>query len=385
MSFTFEETRKMKKFFKHTALLGLKEIKSFLNDKVFLIFVIYVFSVNIVFAAKGASLDLKNASVAYVDEDKSQLSQRYIQALRKPHFKTPVEITFDEIEEKLDKGKNTFAIIIPKNFQADLMSGKETSIQLNIDATAVSQGYIGDAYITQIINQETLRFFNEKNFETKLPVEQVVKVLHNPNLSSEWFMSISELIIVTTMLSMILPAVALIREKEIGTIEHLLVMPLTEVEIIISKIWPNILIILLCAGLSMAVIVQLYFGVTIQGSILSLMLGLIVFLFAIASLGIVLATFSKNIPQIAIIVILVMMPMVFLSGTFTPPESMPGPMEHLMFLSPLKHAIDYIMSLVFRGAGLLDLWKQLSAMLLTGILFFTVALFRFRAWFNSER
>lgn len=375
----------MKKFFRHTTLLGLKEIKSFLHDKVFLIFVIYAFSLNIVVAAKGASLDLKNASVAYVDEDKSQLSRRYIQALRKPHFKTPVEIKFDEIDKNLDMGKYTFVIVIPSRFQADLMSGKNPSIQLNIDATAVSQAYIGDAYITQIINQETLRFFNDRDFRANLPVEQVVKVLHNPNLSSEWFMSISELIMITTMLSMILPAVALIREKESGTIEHLLVMPLTELEIILSKVWSNALIILLCAGLSMAAIVQLYFGVKIQGSIWSMLLGLMIFQFSITSLGIVLATFSKNTPQIAIIVILVMMPMVFLSGTFTPAESMPGPMASLMFLSPLKHAIDFVMSLVFRGAGLLDLWKQLGALLLTGTLFFTIALMRFRRWFNSGR
>jgi ABC-2 type transport system permease protein len=161
-------------------------------------------------------------------------------------------------------------------------------------------------------------------------------------------------------------------------------MPLTEMEIMVSKIWSNALIIVLCAGLSMAAIVQLYFGVNIQGSIWNMMLGLIIFQFTITSLGIVLATFSKNTPQIAIMTILVMMPMVFLSGTFTPPESMPGPMRHLMFLSPLKHAIDFIMSVVFRGAGLKDLWKEIGALLFTGTLFFSLALFRFRRWFNSE-
>ena len=121
----------IKSFIKHTYTLGKKELKSFLNDKVFVVFVVWAFTLNIIVAANAGNLDVKNASVAIVNEDHSVLSRNIEKGLRAPYFKPPVEITFKDIDELLDKGKYGFIIVIPEHFQADLVAGKPTEIQLN--------------------------------------------------------------------------------------------------------------------------------------------------------------------------------------------------------------------------------------------------------------
>lgn len=373
-------------FFKHTYTLGKKEVKSFLNDKVFVIFVVWAFTLNIIIAANSGNLEVKNAAVAIVNEDHSELSRNIIKSLRQPYFQQPAEIYFKEIDDVLDKGKYSFVIVIPSQFQADLIANKPTEVQLNIDATVISQAYVGSTYIKEIINKEISNFLesNLESDEVRPVFEQVVRIKYNPNTKSEWFMSISEIIMMGTILSMMLPAVALVREKESGTIEHLLVMPITPSEIMISKIWSNSIIILLFAIASMLFIVKGYYGVKIEGSLILFFVGFVIFQFSIASLGIVLATFASNTAQLALLTIVTMMPMVFLSGAFTPVESMSPMVQKIMFLSPLKHCMDFSFAVVFRSATLFEAWKPLSFMTLYGIILFTVSSLRFNSWFNSR-
>ena len=288
----------------------------------------------------------KNAAVAIVNEDQSTLSRNISKALRQPYFQEPVEISYAEINEGLDQGKYSFVIVIPEHFQANLLAGKPTEIQLNIDATAISQGYIGSGYIKQIIMSEINTFLNSNVEKNEKPLfDQVIRVKYNPNLKSEWFMSVAQIIMMGTMLSIMLPAVALVREKESGTIEHLLVMPITPQEIMFSKIWSNSLIILFFAILSMNIVVKGYYGVHIQGSLILFFIGFMLFQFSVTSLGIVLSTFASNTAQLALSTIAVMMPMVFLSGAYTPAESMSPFMQKIMFFvikKPLLGAAFFI-------------------------------------------
>ncbi|HSQ97349.1 MAG TPA: ABC transporter permease [Rickettsiales bacterium] len=373
-------------FLKHTYTLGIKEIKSFLNDKIFVIFVIWAFTLNIVIAANAGNLEVKNAAVAVVNEDHSVLSRNILMSLREPYFQEPVEISFNEINNALDKGKYSFVIVIPSYFQANLLAGKPTEIQLNIDATVVSQAYVGSTYIKQIINTEISNLLetNLSSNKSRPVFEQVIRVKYNPNTKSEWFMSIAEVIMMGTILSIMLPAVALVREKESGTIEHLLVMPITPQEIMLSKIWSNSIIILLFAIASVLFIVQGYYGVKIEGSLVLFFIGFIIFQFSITSLGIVLATFANNTAQLALLTIAVMMPMVFLSGAFTPMESMSPIVQEIMFLSPLKHCMDFSFAVIFRAATFLDIWKPMLFMIIYGIILFTLSSLRFKSWFNSR-
>lgn len=375
----------MRNFLKHVYRLGLKEVKSFLNDKVFFIFVIWSFTLNIIVVSNAGNMDVKNASIAVVNEDNSQLSRNIIQGLREPFFKTPANITFSEIDKNMDLGNYTFVVVIPEHFEADLLSNKLAEIQLNIDATVISQAYIGSGYIKQIINKEVNDYINEgqKNTDFK-SFDNIIRVKYNPNSISEWFMSIAQVITMGTMLSMMLPAVALVREKESGTIEHLLVMPITPQEIMLSKIWSNALIILLFTMLSIQLVIKGYFGVKIEGFILLFFMGFIIFQFSVTSLGILLATFANNTAQLALLIILVMMPMVFLSGMYTPMESMAPIIQDIMFLSPLKHCMDFAFAVIFRGTTILEIWKPILWMLGMGVSLFIISSLRFNRWFNSS-
>lgn len=378
----------MRNFLRHIYNLGIKEIKSFLNDKLFVLFVVWAFTLNIIVAANTTNMDVRNASIAVVDEDDSQLSKRITANLREPYFKDPIHISFGDINDSLDMGKFTFVLVIPAHFQADLSAGKNAELQLNIDATVMSQAYVGSGYIKTIINKEVNDYLvkNGLSRSSSVPYQQVIRIKYNPNVISEWFMSIAQLITIGTMLSMMLPAVALIREKEAGTIEHLLVMPISPQEIMLSKIWSNGLIILLFSIMSMIIIVQGYFRVKIQGSLILFFVGFLIFQFSITSMGMVLATFANNTAQLALLIIMVMMPMIFLSGMYTPMESMAPILQKIMFLSPLKHCMDFAFAVVFRGAGISEIWQSMAWMLGMGIFLFIFSLMRFSSWFNnSER
>ena len=379
----------IRSFLKHIYILGIKEIKSFFNDKVFLVFVIWGFTLNIIVSANAGNMDVKNAAVAVVMEDDSLLSKNIVTALRQPYFKTPDLVSYGDIEDLLDKGKYVFIITIPENFESNLVAGKPTEIQLNVDATAISLAYVGSGYIKQIISKEINTYLDASGKSLKkasqMQFDQVVRVKYNPNMKSEWFMSVAQIIIMSTMLSMMLPAVALVREKESGTIEHLLVMPIIPQEIMLSKIWSNSLIILCFAIMSMLIVVKGHYGLQIEGSLLLYFVGFVIFQFSVTSLGIVLATFVNNTAQLALSIIVVMMPMVFLSGAYTPMESMTPLMQKLMFISPLKHCMDFSFAVIFRAATLADIYKPMIYMIITGIVLFVSASIKFNSWFNSSR
>ncbi|MDD2839655.1 MAG: ABC transporter permease [Rickettsiales bacterium] len=378
----------VKSSFKHIYILGKKEVKSFLNDRIFVIFVVWAFTLNVIIAADAGNLEVKNAAIAIVNEDQSILSRNITMGLREPYFQKPVEISFADIDDALDKGKYSFVLVIPEHFQANLLAQKPTEIQLNIDATVISQAYIGSNYIKQIINTEISNYLQTgltANNDSRSMFEQVIRVKYNPNRQSEWFMSIAEIIMMGTILSIMLPAVALVREKESGTIEHLLVMPITPQEIMLSKIWSNSIIILLFAIASMLIVVEGYYGVKVQGSLILFFIGFIIFQFSIASLGIVLATFANNTAQLALLTVAVMMPMVFLSGAYTPIESMSPFVQKIMFLSPLKHCMDFSFAVIFRGATIFEAWQPMLFMALYGIILFTFSSLKFNNWFNSTR
>ena len=284
----------------------------------------------------------------------------------------------------MDMGNYTFVLVIPSRFQANLLSGKTAEIQLNIDATVMTQGYIGSNYIKQIVTQEIENYLMENGKQPQISsYDHIVRIKYNPNIISEWFMAIAQMVNQGTMLSMLLPAVAMVRERESGTIEHLLVMPLTAKEIMLSKIISNSLIILLFAIISMLTVVRGYFNVNIQGSLWLFFFGFILFQFNVTSLGIALSTFANNTAQLALLTMAVMMPISFLSGMYTPMESMAPILQKVMFLSPLKHCMDFTYPVIFRGAGFFEVWKPMLWMLGMGILLFSLSSFRFNRWFNN--
>ena len=175
-------------------------------------------------------------------------------------------------------------------------------MQINSDATAVAQAGNGTGYLQQIIAQQVLSYVRHAGGAAELPVNFVVRVMFNPNLKSEWFTSVMQIINNITMLSIILTGAALIREREHGTIEHLLAMPVTPNEVMLAKIWANGLVILVAAVVSMKLVVQLVLQVPIAGSLLLFLAGALLYLFSVTALGILLATFTTSMAQFGLLV-----------------------------------------------------------------------------------
>lgn len=358
--------------------LGIKELRSLWHDKVLLFFVLWAFSFGVYSAATAVTRELHHAAIAVVDEDRSPLSQRIVGAFYGPYFRPPALIGLTEIDPGLDAGRYTFVLDIPPNFQRDVQAGRQPTLQVNIDATQMSQAFIGASYIQNIVMDETTGFVQRRSRDTALPIPLVVRVRFNPNLNGIWFGGVMKIIDHITMLSVILTGAALIREREHGTLEHLLVMPLTPFQIMVAKIWANGAVVLVAAGLSLWLVVRGVLGVPIAGSVTLFLFGAALHLFSSTSLGIFLGTIARSMPQFGLLMILVILPLQLLSGGMTPRESMPGVVQTIMLAAPTTHFVKFAQAILYRGAGLDVVWPQFLAITAIGAVFFLVALTRFR-------
>ena len=358
--------------------LGLKELRSLWADKVLLVLIVWAFTGAIYAAAKGVSQELHNAPVAVVDEDRSPLSQRLVGSLTKPYFKPPQRIQFNQMDRMLDHGEVTFAIVIPANFQQDLNAGHRPTIQLNIDATSMSQSFIGAGYIRSIFVGELNEYLTGKRDASDAPIRLATRVRYNPNLIGYWFGGVMEVINIVNMLTVILVGAAFIREREHGTLEHLLAMPLAPFEIMLAKVWANGLIVLAGTTLSLLGVVQGLLQVPIAGSVPLFLGGAALYLFSAASIGIFLGTLARSMPQFGLLFMLTIIPLQMLSGGVTPRESMPVFVQDIMLAAPTTYFVRLAQGTLYRGAGLETVWPDLLAIIAIGTVFFALALQRFR-------
>ena len=358
--------------------LGIKELRSLARDPLMLLLIGYVFTVSVYTAATSLPETLNKAPIAIVDEDHSALSARIMDAFYPPYFTPPVLTTLQEMDSRMDAGLTTFSLDIPPNFQRDVLAGRRPEVQLNIDATRMTQAFTGGGYIQTIVTTEVAAFVQRYRAATILPVELAARARFNPTLSNTWFGAVIRVIDEITMLSIILTGAALIREREHGTIEHLVVMPVTPLEIMVSKIWAMAVVVLASAALSLVFIVQGLLAVPIEGSVVLFLAGAAVYLFATTSMGIFLATMARSTPQFALLVILAILPLQMLSGAVTPRESMPQLLQDVMLAAPTTHYIILAEAVLFRGAGLDVVWPQLLALLGIGAVLFALSLQRFR-------
>ncbi len=358
--------------------LGVKELWSLARDPVMLGLIVYTFTVSIYVSATAMKETLHNAPLAIVDEDGSPLSYRISAAFYPPRFKTPTMITPGEVDAGMDAGDYTFVIDIPPGFQRDVLAGRAPAIQLNVDATRMSQAFTGGSYVRQIALGEVAEFLQGHRGSSPPPVELALRTRFNPNLDATWFGSLMELINNVTMLSLILTGAALIREREHGTIEHLLVMPVTPAEIMLSKVWAMGLVVLVAVGVSLFGVVQGVLRVPIEGSAGLFLAGAALHLFASNSMAIFMATLARSMPQFGMLLVLVLLPLQLLSGNVSPRESMPALVQHVMLLAPTTHFVALGQAILFRGAGPGVVWPQFLALAAIGAVFFAVSLNRFR-------
>jgi len=359
--------------------LIIKELRSFRSDPVMIALVAYAFTIAIYAAATGASTEATNLSIGIVDEDRSDLSRRIADGLTPPTFRTVIQIAPTEIDAVMDSQRVIFVIEIPPKFQADILTGRQPTVQINVDATASAQAFNGMTYIQNVINDYVTQLVLGREGGISLPVKVVVHAKFNPNFKTSWFTSVMQIVSNLTMITVMLSGAALIREREQGTVEHLLVMPVVPAEIMLSKILANGIVIVLATAISMTLVVQWWLQVPIAGSPLLFLSGACIYVITVAALGIALGTVAATMAQFGLLSIPVLLVMMLLSGSTTPMESMPVWMQYVMnVISPTPHFVVFAQDVLYRGAGFFIVWREMVAMTAIGSVYFGFALYRFR-------
>lgn len=359
--------------------LVVKELRSIRSDPIMLLLVAYSFTVAIYAMATGATTEATNLSIGIVDEDRSDLSRRIADGFTPPTFRPAVEIPVTEIDPAMDAQRFLFVVEIPPKFEADILAGRRPSVQIDIDATAAAQAFNGMIYIQNVIMNYVTGFVSGREGLGGVPVKMVTRAKFNPNFKARWFSSVMGIISNLTMITVILTGAALIREREQGTVEHLLVMPVVPAEIMLSKILANGLVIVVATALSLAFVVEWWLQVPVAGSRLLFVGGACVYVFTVAALGIALGTVAATMAQFGLLSIPVLLVMMLLSGSTTPLESMPVWLKYIMMvISPTPHFVIFSQDVLYRGADFSIVWSKMVAMTVIGVVYFGFALSRFR-------
>lgn len=359
--------------------LSVKEVRSLLSDWFMLGLVIFSFTFSIISMANNTAQEVRDATIAIADADHSPLSRAMASAFLPPYFKPAVQVAEADIDGLLDLAHFTFIIDIPPHFQRDVSAGRSPTVQINIDATAAMQAGIGAGYVQRILTAEIQRHVARRDTVAPAPVTLAIHLAFNLNAQPGWFMAIIGIINNITMLSMLLCGAAVIREREHGTMDHLLTLPLSPVEIATAKVLANGFVILVATAFSLTVVVRLLLGVPIAGSIPLFLCGVTLYLFYALSISLLLATLVRSMPQFGLLFMLVFLPMQMLSGGMTPLESEPRLLQILMQGVASTHFVSFAEAILFRGAGLALVAGDFLVVAFLGCLFFLIAVLRFRS------
>lgn len=358
--------------------LGTKELRTLSKDMMMILFIIWSFGVSIYTQSTGAGETVNNAAVAIVDEDNSSLSRSIAGLFYPPYFQMAKMIGAADIDRAMDEGLYTFVVVIPPRFEADARNGRNIKVQVNVDATAVQQASLGAGYIQNMVTDKVERYRQEMKQTNGLSSSLVIRRAFNPNGTQSWFRAIVGLADQLSMLIIILTGAALLREREHGTIEHLLVMPLTTFEIALAKVWSNGVVIIVGFIFSLLFVIEGLLDVPIAGSRGLLVLGTVIYVFATAAIGIFLGTLARTMAQFALLMMMTVMPMMMLSGGMSPIESQPQWVQYVTWFFPSRHYVSFMQAIVYRGADLGIVWKEFLTVLVMGVTFLSVSLVLFR-------
>jgi ABC-2 type transport system permease protein len=371
--------------FKRVRFIFVKELIQVLRDRRLRITLIFPPIFQLIVFGYAANLDVKNITTAIRDLDQSAdsrdltgrfMSSKYFKIVSYPQ--TP-----KEIEALIKKGEITLSLEIPSGFSQKLKKGNTATLQIIVDGTEsntamIALGYVSrilSEYSTEIIvkklNQEGMRDFEEAG------VELEHRVWFNPNLESRFFYVPGVIATIAFLLPMILTAQAIVREREMGTLEQIMVTPIRSWELVLGKTLPFALIGLMDVVM-IALVGVFWFKVPLRGNPLVLLLGNILFLMSSVGIGLFISTISSTQQQAQISTFFFMNPAFILSGFAFPLENMPEWLQYLTYINPLRYFLVIIRGTFLKGIGLEILWPQMLALAILGGLMITLSSMRFR-------
>ena len=339
-----------------------KELISFFRSAGLVFIVIYFFTADVYVAGEGIKILPHNVTVGYVDKSEGALAKRILSHLREPEFLPPKPFVNQRELYKAIKNKEiVVGLVFDANFERRLAKEHKSQLNVLLDSTAASQGYITLVYLQNILaNLGNLKF----------PVELKLHKLFNQNVDSRQFIGYAELLSILTLLGIIFSAIVFVKEKEDGTWDMMLLMPVDARWIILAKALSQILILILGVVLSMGLVLFGVFNMPMNGSFFAFLFLTFLYSFTLAGIGLFIAAVSQTVMQVAQISVLIAMPLIFLSGAWTPIYAMDPFLQKLSVISPLRYYIEGSISIVFRGASIDQLWPYFVGTTLLGIVTF---------------
>lgn len=359
------------------ASLLTKEIIQFSRDRVILLLILWLYTIEVVICAYALSFDVKHLAMAAVDQDRSVASRALLESfsISEAFDVAGYPSTMAEAGSWLDKGQASLVIVIPEKFDQDLRRGAMPVVQLLLDGSNSNTAAITRGYAAQILDRFQQEWLPDDDGAV-VQVEPVVRIWYNPDQTYTSFMVLSMIALAALMVGVIHPAASIVREKEVGTIEQLMVTPIRIGELFLAKTAPTLGMGLLSIFPSLLIV--WWFGVPLRGSLLLFLLLTALFLLSAIGIGVLVAAVSKTLQQALLLSFFGLFPLMFLSGTLVPVESMPEFLQTLSLISPLRYYMDVILGIFLKGAGIAELWPQALALLVIGSLLFGIAIGVFR-------
>ncbi len=335
-----------------------KELIGFLRSWGLVIVVLYSFTLDPYIAGSGMQIKPKNVTIGYVDYTGGGISQKILSHLHKPEFLSPVRFSSQkQLSRAIFNKEILVGIVFDQNFEKDYRLGKKAALNVLLDATAASQSFITLSYLQNIV----------LNFSSiNMPIQIKTHKLFNQNADDHSFMALSELLSVITMLSILLPAMVFVKEKEEGTWDIMLLTPVSPKLIILAKSFSQVIIIMVGTVICTGLVLFGSFDIPINGSFIAFLLLTFFYTFTSAGIGLFVAAVSKSMMQVAQLSTIIMMPLIFLSGAWTPVYAMHPALQTLSLLSPLRYYIEGCESIFYRGTAFVDLWQYFAGVLILG-------------------
>lgn len=351
--------------------LLVKEFIQFSRDRVLVILVLWLYTAEVIICAYALAFDVRHLPVGVVDLDQTPRSRQMIEQF---HASEAFELrvhgeSHGQAADWLQRGQAVLVLVIPERFGAELESGQAPSIQLLLDGTNSNTAALARGYALQIL--ESYEQDVASSAVQALAVEPVLRMWYNPDGTYTSFMVLSMIALAALMVGVIHPAATIVREKEVGTLEQLRVTPIATAELFVAKTVPTLGLGL--AAVFPSLLIAWWFGVPMRGS-MGLFLGLTaLFLLSAIGLGVLVAAVCRSMQQALLLSFFGLFPLMFLSGSLVPIESMPVFLQRLSLLSPLRYYMEVIVGIFLKGNGLVALWPQTLVLAGMGIGLFAAA------------
>lgn len=372
----------MKRILRLLALIT-KELRTFGRDPALLFVAVFLFVIHPYQSATQYSLAVRDFPVAVYDLDRTPQSAAFVEKLRPPYFsvRRTVEREWD-IAALLDRGEVSMVVVIPEGFARRIHRETAAPLQVLGDGTFSTTTQLAGVYVRAIAHEYAAAQAHSPPHHASAPIAEArFRMRYNQALVAEWPQSLDMLFMAVTLMAMLLPAAFVVREKEQGTVEQLLVSPLRPWEITASKVLPMTVLVtgLTAAGVG---VLAWAFGLPVRGSLLLFLGATALTVFSMSGIGLVVATFTRTLPSTMIVVFLLILPIQFLSGSTTPVEAMPAWQYYVTLLSPQRYYLNIGYGVLLKGASLPTLWKDLVGLALVGGGLFALGVQRFQRQFG---